>query len=338
MRKLFFIITLASLFTLQSCEKPEKLYPKPVVSAGTQTYTFNMGSNYENQIWFDLSTQKMASNHPDGWEIGFSTSSNHKIILNCGKNQEFSIAKFVNTGFDSFTTIDVKKWVWEIDNPTGFKDSLAIRDWCTYGTGGALNGKNILYVLDRGKDYGSQRFVKFKVNSQIGGVYYFSWSWLQDTSETHHVYLNTSGVNYNYVYYSFGDEKQVANEIFENPEWDIVFTSYKKYIPDPNGLPYAYILRGVLTNPKGVKALELPGSVWDNITLDFAKSANYSADEDEIGYDWKIWNMSANKYTMANKCFIIKDIHDNYFKLKFVDFYDDNGNKGYPKMAWELLK
>jgi hypothetical protein len=67
-------------------------------------------------------------------------------------------------------------------------------------------------------------------------------------------------------------------------------------------------------------------------------TVTWSWREDEIGYDWKIWNMSANKYTMANKIYIIKDVRDNYFKLKFVDFYDDNGKKGYPKMAWELLK
>jgi len=25
-------------------------------------------------------------------------------------------------------------------------------------------------------------------------------------------------------------------------------------------------------------------------------------------------------------------------KMKFVDFYDDQGRKGYPKMAWEILQ
>ena len=49
-------------------------------------------------------------------------------------------------------------------------------------------------------------------------------------------------------------------------------------------------------------------------------------------------SFSEIKLYFFNKIYIFKDTKDNYFKMKFVDFYDDNGKKGYPKMAWELLK
>jgi hypothetical protein len=65
----------------------------------------------------------------------------------------------------------------------------------------------------------------------------------------------------------------------------------------------------------------------------------FSPSYEEIGFDWKIWSLTANKYTVdQNKVYVIIDSKGDYYKLKFVDFYDDQGRKGYPKMAWEILK
>jgi hypothetical protein len=199
-------------------------------------------------------------------------------------------------------------------------------------------------VLDLGEDSLSlkkKRYVKLQLLSRIGGVYHFSWGYLLDTLPTHDVYLPSNPTK-NYTYYNFLMADTVVNEPTRNNNWDLVFTTYKRYIPDPQtAVPTPYIVRGVLSNKNGVQVYEVPNvglNTWDQINLAYAKSVNYSPCMDEIGYDWKIWNMSANKYTMANKIYVVKDTRDNYFKLKFVDFYDDNGHKGYPKMAWELLK
>jgi hypothetical protein len=35
--------------------------------------------------------------------------------------------------------------------------------------------------------------------------------------------------------------------------------------------------------------------------------------------------------------YIVKS-DDKYFKLRMLDFYDSNGNKGYPKFEYEELK
>ena len=60
--------------------------------------------------------------------------------------------------------------------------------------------------------------------------------------------------------------------------------------------------------------------------------------QNEIGYDWKQYDQSSDQYTMVPKRVYLLKTNGLIFKMKFVDFYNDQGKKGYPKLAWELLK
>ena len=35
--------------------------------------------------------------------------------------------------------------------------------------------------------------------------------------------------------------------------------------------------------------------------------------------------------------YIIKDTQGRYFKFRFIDFYNSEGNKGYPKFEYQLF-
>jgi hypothetical protein len=341
-RTLLFLISPILLF-LAACERPEPLVKKPNVPEGTQTKVFGMGENYENQIWFEFSTQQVAINRHDNWDIAFSCDASHRILVNGGKNANFMVASFPDKDFNSFTkTSDLAGAVWEFDNPSGLGDSLVFRDWCLTGTAGQYIGRDILYVFDLGDDtLGLTRYIKFKITERNGGVYAFKWSYLEDTSARVEEYKGANETQ-NYIYYNFSTQSEVYNEPLDKNHWDIVFTTYKKWIPNPdNGnMPYPYVLRGVMSNPNKVKVAEVTGIIgYDAIDLNFAQGISFYPGFDEIGYDWKLWSMTANKYTVdQSKIYVIRDTKGDYYKLKFVDFYDDQGHKGYPKMAWEALQ
>jgi hypothetical protein len=142
----------------------------------------------------------------------------------------------------------------------------------------------------------------------------------------------------NFVYYQFLAHRIVDNEPFNNEQWDILFTTYKESVPDANGVPYPYVIRGVLINPKKVSVAQLNNIPFDAVNLTTAQSVSFSKKQDEIGYDWKQYDQTAERYTMVpNRVYLIKTT-DAIIKMKFVDFYNDQGVKGYPKMAWEILK
>lgn len=342
MRKLLILFS-PLIILLNSCERPEKLYELKPIPAGLQTKTFGMGENYENQIWFEFSSQQFYINRHDGWDIAFSCDGSHRILVNGGKNGSFGVKRYYGRDFNYvFAPSDLKNTTWDFDNPSAESDSLVFSNWCT-GAGTQYYGKDYLYVFDLGDDtLGAKRYIKFKIVERNGGVYSFKWCFIDDTIATYEEFKRIDETR-NYIYYNFSTQSEVYNEPVDKNHWDIVFTTYKKWIPnESNGnLPYPYVLRGVLSNPNGVLVKEVSGSAvkFEDINLAFAKSQTMSTALDEIGYDWKVWSMTANKYTVdQNKIYIIIDTKGDYYKLKFVDFYDDLGRKGYPKMAWELLK
>lgn len=344
MNKSIFIISLALLGFLFGCERKEKLYPKPVVPVGIQFKDFNLGDNYENQIWFDIETQNISVNSHEIWDIAFASDASNRILINGGKNGNYGVA-VVKAHDLSFGKIDPTTLTYTFDNPSGEDDSLVFDNWYRIAGPGDYRGKDSVYIIDRGNDsFGTRRYVWMQMMGRTGGNYHFLWNFITDTSHVNaHDVTFFAPTDYNYAYYSFQTASLVNNEPLPNTDWDLVFTTYKQYIPDPsNGnKPYPYILRGVLSNPYLVKVYEVPAvnaTTWDQLTLSYATTVPFSSKFDEIGYDWKIWNMSANKYTMANKIYIVRDTKGNYFKLRFVDFYDSNGKKGVPKMAWEILK
>jgi hypothetical protein len=336
-----FLFTAILLVSLSACEKSEKLYPAPVVPKGIQTATFAMGENYENQLWFEFSTQRTWSNPFGIWDIGFSCSENNEIIINSGRHGSYGAIHYDNADFGDITTVDQAREKWHYDNPNGAPDSLAFSSWYLPGGSGKITGKDRLYILNRGADsLGNKKFIKLKIVGREGGVYHFQWSLLEDSIPTNDIYLRIN-TNYNYVYYNFTLEKEVYNEPIDKECWDLLFTTYKEEVKDDvTQKYYPYILRGVLINPNKVRVCELNNKIaFEQIDLEFAQTQNYSPFRNEIGYDWKIWNLSANKYTVdQNKIYLIQDTKGNFFKLKFVDFYDDQGRKGFPKLAWELLK
>ncbi len=335
---LLFISPLLLLFS--ACEKPEPLVPPRTIPVGTQTKVFGMGENYENQIWFEFSTQQIHINRHDNWDIAFSCDASQRVLVNGGKNAFFGVARLPGKDFNSFTTLD-QSWEFEIDDPSGSKDSLVFSHWCNYGIPGQYVSKDILYLFDLGSDtLGSKRYIKFKLIERNGGVYAFKWGYLKDTVPEVEEY-KSANENQNYIYYNFGERQEVFNEPVDKSHWDIVFTTYKELIPDPNTSALTpYVLRGVLSNPNGVRVAEVTGKkTYEDINLSYAHGTIFGESYDEIGYDWKLWSFTANKYTVdQNKIYIVQDSKGDYYKLKFVDFYDDLGRKGYPKMAWELLK
>jgi hypothetical protein len=142
----------------------------------------------------------------------------------------------------------------------------------------------------------------------------------------------------NFMYYQFLEHRTVDNEPFNNDQWDILFTTYKESVPDANGVPYPYVIRGVLINSKKVSVAQLDKVDFNTIDKAYASAVLYGKKQDEIGYDWKQYDQTAERYTMVpNRVYLIKTT-DAIIKMKFVDFYNDQGVKGYPKMAWEILQ
>ena len=336
----FFGGLLIALSVLASCEKDEPLYLQPEVAAGIQTQTFEMGETYENQLFFDFESQQTYTSTYGLWDIGVACQGEPHFIICNGKNSEFGAAMIDDIPFENLHNLNLKSLDWNFDHPSGNLDSLAFNG-CFVKTSNGYSGLlNRSYIINLGdKSLGLQQYIKIKPISVVGGVYEFLWGYLEDSTSMYLTRIFTKPVH-NYAYYSFTSKQLIANEPAENNQWDVVFTTYKEMISDVDGTLYPYIIRGVLSNPNKIRVAQINnGTSFENMSVGKAVGLNYSDDLDVIGFDWKEYSQSASMYTIVpNQYYVLKTKNDNYFKLRFVDFYDDQGRKGYPKMAWELMK
>jgi hypothetical protein len=118
-------------------------------------------------------------------------------------------------------------------------------------------------------------------------------------------------------------------------QYDIAFGKYTDYVIFPDEQT-DYLVTGVLLgDAQAVKLNAHFESVYTSTidTLSFTSMLKTT-----VGWDWKYYNLSAGAYTMReNQIFIIKAKEDFYYKLRFVDFYNNEGISGHTSFEYTLL-
>ena len=120
--------------------------------------------------------------------------------------------------------------------------------------------------------------------------------------------------------------------------YDLIFTQYTTLLFTDKGIPYPYLVTGVLLNRFNVEVSVDSTAGFSGITREKALTMSYTKSMDAIGYDWKFYNFTTGVYTIRpNLNFVIRSISGLHFKLRFVGFYNKDGLKGYPIVEYQML-
>jgi hypothetical protein len=92
-----------------------------------------------------------------------------------------------------------------------------------------------------------------------------------------------------------------------------------------------------LLNPVNTTAVELDSAIFTQLKYERIAGLNFSKAANTIGYLWKTFDLEANKYSIEPNCYVVKDAEGSYWKMEFLDFYNDAGIKGYPKFRYQRL-
>ncbi len=333
-KSIIFIMILP--FVIVSCFKEdEKLPPLPPPPAGVVFDTAAMTPFYKNQIFYDFGTGNTVETIlKTDWDLGFSCDTTGvRIILNTSNFMKIADANGQAFG----AVIDTSGFDWRFDKSDGNPDSAAILNWLN------ISGSDTLYsghtfVVDRGMDeQGNLRGMRQLVfDSLKGNTYYFRFSNYNGSGIKSFSITKQAGVNY--TYFSFAGSGLAKPLEPPKESWDIQFTQYTTLLYTAEGAAYPYLVTGVLLNPYKVKSAVEPVKSFESITLIDAESLQFSSALDGIGYDWKYYSFETGNYTVVtNKTFIIRDFEGSYFKLRFVSFYNQLGEKGYPVFEFQKL-
>ncbi len=340
--KLQTLLLFAIILLMSACLKEEDPVAPPDLQGDVETAEIPMGAQYAKQYFFDLGTnQIVSSNLKTDWDLAFECGiDGHRIILNSSKfmfawNTESKI-------FEDITNETGAFWKWDV--ASGNLDSTAIGEWGEYADGKVISEKNV-YVIDRGKNSDNSRIGYKKVifESLENDFYTLRFANLDGSEEdTFQIKQND---DYSFVYFSFNNGGRQVAVAPAKTTWDLAFTQYTHIfsetpdnIPQPDTL-IPYIVTGALLNHYEAVAEKEFSKPFADITFDDAVGRLFTnQSNDIIGYNWKYFNFEEITYTvLPEKVYIIRDTEGYLYKLHFIDFYSNTGEKGFPKFEFQRL-
>jgi hypothetical protein len=329
MRYLTHILLLALL--LPSCFKEEDMVPAHE-QGDVEVGQAALGANYGRQVYFDLfNNDEAASNLISDWDLSFESASGGWVIrLNSSK---FMLAgNSFETDFNAELSADELEM--NFDKSDGNPDSTAIGPWFEITEDSAHSLKHV-YLIDRGMNEQNKAEGMKKVQFDIQGSTYIMRYANADNSQDSIVFI-ARDPSMDLVYYSFSTG---LKDIAPMPDqWSLHFTKYTTMLVTDEGENYPYLVTGVLLNPNGVLAVQDTIHDFMDITRENVQGLGFTSRADVIGYEWKDYNFDAGVYTIVpDMNYVIRDKDGFFYKLRFIDFNSDQGEKGYPKFEFVRL-
>lgn len=315
-----YILTVIMAVILFSCEKPEKPI-KPYDRGNAVTRVIAMTSNYQYQVYYQLDSARVVKtvNRMD-WDLALSSGTTPVLLTNTGRG--IYVAKTHSKTMEEVKDTTGLNFYW--GQPSLHADSLAFGAWWL--------ANDAVYVINMGYDLNGMPlgFVKCKPQWLSDQSLRFTWSNLNDNEVK--TLVVKPDTRYNFTYFSLLQNKMADVEPPKN-QWDLVFTQYVKLLFAP---PYPatrnYEVVGALINPYRVQAGFAFNLPFEQIGIGHEPDKWYNH-RDVIGFDWKWFDIGTNAYTVNPAMnYILKTTEGYVFKLHFLDFYDDSGVKGYPKL------
>lgn len=316
------------LLFLSSCLKEELPIDKPLLGNGESTIEqFSIGKEYYDQVYYNIEEGKIVLRvNRNAWDLGFETAADgfHVIINN---SRAGGLRKTNKTDFSkvmSDNTVD-----WGYDSPSWSMDSTFIGDW---------RGDSSIYVFFLGVDNDaatSMNKYKFRVMDVTPTEYKIEYCLLSETEPTTAIVPKREG--YRFSMFSLVSGQEVTEQVVpKDTDYDVCFRSYTYIYPD--GIPYLVV--GCLLNPYGTAATKkLEKTKFDEVNYEDVLTAQFSNVVDQIGFDWKEYGLSVTYYTVYPEMnYLLKTQNNRYYKLHFLDYYDDSGVKGAPKFEFQELQ
>lgn len=279
----------------------------------------DLGVDYRKVSGFKLQAERSVLFPAfDAWNVvAGNRNGNFFIELNSALLMQFALTDYTDVN----TPVSIQELDFLADLPQWQTDTLNFKQAC-------LSEKLIILHLGFTLDGQPKGYAKLQCSSGLNQVQFFLYS-MQGTPLDSFL-IRTSDMP---AYYAF-DTKQFI-EYPNLSEFDLIFTRYTHVFPDPY-MPY--MVTGVLSaNPLLRLAVDTTHD-FQAISLQDTVSYKWTNTRDGIGYDWKKYSFTAQTFEILNKRnYIIRTPEGWYYKLRFLDFYDSAGNKGYITFEYQLL-
>lgn len=329
---------------LTACKKET---PIIVVQASEGTTTSlnggSGGSNAENTVFFDLSTDKSTSVARKSWDLGFYSGAEFRVVL----NNTVSAGIQVTTKTDlaqvgAADTIGLTLAVSQ-SNPVPahfafFDDINGDLTKTAIPAISATESDNKVVILNRGTGGGiaARPWIKLRVLRNGNSGYTVQYAGITET--TFKTITVSKDAAYNFKFISFDNGATTSVEPAK-AEWDIQW-GYSVYKTNfGSDVPYNFSDLVCINYLAGVQVAEVLSST---VTYSAYESSNigstiFTNNRWAIGSNWRATTGTIGVKT--DRFYVIKDAVGNIYKLKFNSFTsNDGGERGKPVIEYKLVK
>lgn len=326
-KRTYQFLIIASIFAIifSSCEKKEDPITLPKANDSLKLFSVCLGSNYDKQVFLNLDNNQSTVVENSSWDLYFDADAAGKnIYINGGKG-----VLIASTGSTQFGVIgNPQGLVWKWDAASGSADSLVLGNWCNPVTKSTYDS---VYVIDRGSCItDATRYMQFKITCVDALKYKFVIANTDNTGQ-HEVIVNKDASKA-HVYLSFDNGGKALNFEPDKNNWHLCFLKYRWVYYQFNP-PLFYTVTGIYINDKITNAAADSSLNFNTIDHNRCSMFNFSSNRDAMGFDWKVYNFTSGRYVARSYVnYIVRStVPSKYYKIRFIDFYDDNGLKGTPR-------
>ncbi|KAA2240807.1 hypothetical protein F0L74_32245 [Chitinophaga agrisoli] len=303
------------------------------------------GAGAPNAVYVDFSADKPTAVPRTSWDLGFYNGNDFRVVLNYTSSISIAaLAKTDITQVDLDDTTGISLAIGQgqgtlsmIDDITGDISKTAI------AAVSATDADNKVYLVKPETASATDHTSWYKIKiSRNGSGYKLQYAKLAETS------IRTADMskdeNFNFSFFSLNGGKAVAAEP-KKAEWDIQW-SYGVYSTafGPEVIPYLFSDFVYSNTLGGVQAAE--ATTADGFNYDTFKATDlsntrlvFSGARDAIGSKWRVTS-GGTLGIKTDRFYVIKDGAGNHYKLKFISagIGQDGGQRGYPEIAYKLIK
>ncbi len=363
MKKIIFTLSAMTLF-FSSCSSDDNSSnnentPTPPTDYAVVEATVG-GPNQPNQVFIDLSTTLQTTVKRDTWDLGFSTGSDFRVIIN--GSIKMAVKQLNTTNIDEVQEADATVAVGYttdatlgyVDNPTGVLTGNGNGQGTAIAAISANDADNKVYLVNLGYNVGTSTpdvgsvaldgeargWKKIRI-TRSGNDYVLHYADLNAT--THQTVTISKETDYNFVFMSLSNGQKVNVQPQKN-KWDLCFTGFTNYLSSGGGEITYYFADFITTNLHGnTKAYEVLTSEITYEEFDFnnvieSKLTASATDQRIIGSNWRSGGGPTSGPSIKDdRFYIVQDADQNLYKLRFLALTNDAGERGYPVFEYELL-
>ncbi|CDF81089.1 heme-binding protein HmuY-like protein [Formosa agariphila KMM 3901] len=356
--KILTLFTCLSILGLSSCSSNDDNSTDLIeIVIDGATVTPNLGgANEPNQVYVDLSTNTTTEIARDSWDLGFSSGTEFRVVLN--GSIYMATAALSATDIDAVTEdntevltlqeqVAVGTYAAEniafVDAPNGDLSGTAIAE--------VTEDNNNVYLLNLGFGLSnesaatgsvavtgeSRGWKKIKI-TKSGNDYVLQYADLNAT--THQEITISKNSDYNFTFFSFNTETVVDVEP-KKSEWDLNFTVFTNEIQGYGSYGYTdFVANNLKADAKAYLINNEEATLtYDTFTLDDVNSTLFENDQRNIGSSWRNGGGPSSLPSLKDSVFyIVQDANGNYYKLKFLALTNESGVRGYPEFVYSLLQ